>query len=288
MTVHVVLLPLIAFYVHLDVTQSSAILAILPFHYKSHHAMFRPLLSRLAYRGHNVTFYTPFLTSARTSNYSEIDTSECFAESAVVPKMDEILTMQNTPEKHTMVMLTYLTQLEDIENCDPLMSLLNSYTDSYDLLITETFNTDVPLMFANKFKIPFVTFFANSWLPWLTNRMGNPSNPAYIPHMSSGYTSRMSFLERVHNSMVHVGSIIAYDIFSMRKSDALIRKVLGDSAPSIYQTVRNPGVMFVNAHFSYNSIMPLVPRIVAVGGMHILKSERLPEVCNVTECFKND
>lgn len=179
-TVIVILLsPLLLFSLS-TVVESSDILALFPFPARSHYAVVDRLLLELARRGHRLTVYTPFPKSdlnatTTTDNYVQVNVSGCIRLPTAEITPDNMLDYSGTYDG--LSLLYELTPTyEDMINCEPLMRLLNSSSDSYnrkkkyDLLLTECFHTDIMLLFAHAFKIPFITMTPNVMFPWLTDR----------------------------------------------------------------------------------------------------------------------
>ena len=212
------------------VSWSYKILAVLPFPSKSHYAIADPLLVKLAELGHDVTVYSPYPKKDKISNYEEVDIGQCFSFSMDMLTIDYLVSRGSNPFLNLLIpFLSYL--FVNFDNCEPLMMLLNS-TKNYDVLITETFRSDAMLMFAGKFKIPTITFIPNTMLPWLSNRMGNPDNPAYVPHVMSPYSTRMMFLERVENTLLYIASMLPYEYYISKVDDTVLHKYV-ESSPSI-------------------------------------------------------
>lgn len=263
-----------------DLGFSYNILGVFPMQVKSHYAIIDPLMVRLAELGHNVTIYDPFPKKRPLPNYNEFDTSKCFGISPEFGGIRAMLSMGDN--RYNNLMLLFMIgintfTLESFENCSPLKKLMNS-TTKYDLLITESFMSDATQLFANKFQTPIVAFLPNTLLPWLSDRMANPANPSYIPHMVSGHSPKMTFIDRVHNTLFYFIGAVAYDRLILKRDDEINKHFLGSSAPSLYDTVKNTSIIFVNAHNSLTPVMPLVPGVVPIAGIHIKPASPLAKV----------
>lgn len=253
------------------------ILAVFPFPSASHYAIPDPLLLRLAEKGHQVTVYNPYPKPGQISNYREVDVSSCFASAErSLSNFDRMHSMSG-PYSRLWSLFTYVTVYDDFETCAPLMKLLNS-TESYDLLITESFNTDMLLIFAKKFQIPFVTVQTNTIKPWHSRRMANPDNPSYMATLLDEFECRMGFTQRLQNTIIYLVALMMYDEFSLRRSTQVMRNILGVQDEFLYDLTKNTSVLFVNTHFSLSAPIPLVPAVVDIGGIHIRPSETLPKV----------
>lgn len=259
----------------------SKILAIFPFPAKSHYAIPDPLLVRLAERGHEVTVYTPYLKRRPIPNYTEVDTSQCFLPPDHSLDLNEMKEKAANRFSRLWSWFTYVTIYEDLVECEPLLKLFSS-TDQhkFDLLITETFNTDVLLVFAVRFQTPFITVHTNVLTPWMSRSMGIPHNPSYLPGIQDEFLFRRSFWQRVTNTVVYLVALILYDTISLRTSDSSARYLFRESwNGSLYDVSKRCSILFANSHPSVNVRMPLVPGVVEIGGIHIRNASVLPEVC---------
>lgn len=271
------ILSIFALLSYLDFGYCYKILAVLPFPSKSHYAIPDPLMVRLAELGHDVTVYNPYVKKHKIPNYKEIDISKCFPAPTHILTMDTMSSLASNSLNSLILMFMFTPKFDEIDKCKPIVDLLNS-TEKYDLFITESFTTDVMLMFAHKFQTPVITYIPNVMLTWLSNRMGNPDNPSYVPNILSGFLSNMSFLERVENTVLYVLSLFLYRVLTTRSDDAVIHKYLGSSAPPMTEMIRNTSLLFVNMNAAINPPLPLVPGVVDIGGIHIKPAANLPKV----------
>jgi glucuronosyltransferase len=146
------------------------------------------------------------------------------------------------------------------------------------LVITELFNTDCYVAFAYKFQVPFISIVTTPLLPWGYERFANPDNPSYNGNLFLGHSDRMSFLERLVNTIYLKKSQWEYHYWFDLPSDAIARKYFGESLPPLVDIVRNTSLVLVNRHFSLNQPVPNVPAVIEVGGIHVQIPKKLPEV----------
>ncbi|XP_065219010.1 UDP-glycosyltransferase UGT5-like isoform X13 [Planococcus citri] len=258
-----------------NVSSSYKILAVLPFPSKSHYAIADPLLVRLAELGHNVTVYNPYPKIEKIPNYQEIDIGHCFSMQIDAVSMDVLAFVASNPVVKVFLPFFADVILNKLDKCEPLMELLDS-SEKYDLFFTETFVHDVMLMYGWKFNVPMITFVPNVMFPWLSNRMGNPDNPAYVPNLLSGYLTKMTFFQRVGNTLVYSLSLLMHKYYTSRYDNITIHKYL-KSAPRVEDLVRNTSLLFVSTNSAINAPIPLVPGVVDIGGIHIKPAKVVPE-----------
>lgn len=266
------------------IASSYNILGIFPVEAKSHFSFIDPLMVRLAEKGHKITSFNAFPKKSKIINYTDVDIKGCYTQKHITTEsLDSIFEKTKNPHTLPLRLAVWDFGLEKFEKCAPLMQLLKS-TEKYDLLITESFVSDFPLLFAKKFEIPVVTFVPNTLLPRLTPRMANPSNPSYI---TNPYTDRLyntNFLERLDNTVLYLEAVITYYLWNLRNDQKVFERVL-DKSTTVYDVIKNTSVMFTNSHGSLSPAFPTVPGVVQVGGMHIQPVVKLPKVCYIVWFF---
>lgn len=260
--------------------QSYKILGLFPFPSRSHYAMMDVIMVKLAEKGHSVTVYSPYPQKKPVANLREFSLANCkLSHQPHDMSIDSINAMMASPLLGVFFMSTMgNVSVESIQSCEPLQQLLES-DETFDLFVTESFIYDVMLLFAHKFQVPFVSYIPNNLLPWHAERMGNPSNPSYVPSLVSGYLSNMNFWQRLHNSFIYTSSVFMHNLNTLKQNDETVKSILGPDAPSLYDTVRQTSIFFTYTHPSLNPVTPLVPGIVEIAGAHIKPAKPLPSVC---------
>jgi len=158
----------------------------------------------------------------------------------------------------------------------PVLKLINS-NEKFDLVITELFNTDCYVGFAHKFQVPFISITTTTYLPWCQERFANPDNPSYIANLLLYHSDRMSFVERVVNTVYLKICQWAFHYVSAVPSQEIARKYFGQSLPPLADIVRNTSLLLLNRHFSISKPAPNLPVVIEVGGLHVLEPKKLPE-----------
>lgn len=255
---------------------SYKILGLFPYPAKSHYACFDPLMLELAKRGHRVTVYSPFPKTHRIPNYEEVDLSACFTSPNFL-SLGEMRLYESDPFLTTRVIFEFMPNHHQILSCEPLRRLFNS-TEKFDVLVTEFFNTEFFTLFGWRLKVPVITFHTHSPLAYHADRMGLPDDPSYIPHPYKAFPRRLKFFQRVQNTLLRVWSTFLYAVCSERFYDELASKFYGAGVPSIRDAAKNASMLFLYTHFSIYRSRPIVPNVIEVAGLHIGKSNTLPEV----------
>ncbi|KAI4462969.1 UDP-glucosyltransferase [Holotrichia oblita] len=270
---------LLLLFAFLTSVSSLKILGIFPYAGKSHFVVFEVLLRELAKRGHQVTVVSEFPQKRSLQNYKDIALEQS-------PNV-EIINIPDMPPPflRKYAILKYLAQAA-WETCDKLnqksMQDLIKTTEKYDLLLIEYFNTDCFLGFAHKFKVPFIGLSSCYDMPWVGERVANPTNPAYIPNHFANFDVHMNFWERLENTILYLYTNIIYS--TLMQGDEIAKKYFGDDLPPLHVLARNTSLFLVNTLPALNGARPKVPSFVEVGGMNINKPKQVsPTVYDMWE-----
>lgn len=254
------------------------ILGLFPHPGKSHFHVFQPLMQALAEKGHDVTVVSHFPIKQKVDRYKDI--SLATANEPLVEFIDmDVFKGRRSDMYFLPLMLSYFAK----ETCNKglevqeVQDLIKS-DEKFDLIITEFFNTDCFSGFVHKFKTPVISLSSATMMPWLNARFANPDNPSYIPNNFMDYSDRLSFLERVENTVIYIFHNFVYYILMDIPSNKAARKHFGDDLPPLSEIVYNTSLMLINTHFSLNLPRPQVPGVIDVGGMHIKKPKKPPQV----------
>jgi glucuronosyltransferase len=260
----------------LGYSSGARILGIFPHVVKSHFIMSETLMKGLASRGHEVVVISHFPQKALITNYTDISLVGSMPNVISTVPVDDIATGYVYTTLKFIFSLA-ITGCEKTLSHPPVLNLINS-EEKFDLVITELFNTDCYVGFAHKFQVPFISISTTINLPWGNERFANPDNPSYIGKVLLSHSDRMSFIERVVNTLYLKIACWAYHYLSDVPSQDIARKYFGQSLPPLVDIVRNTSLVLVNRHFSVNKPLPNLPVVIEVGGLHVQAPKKLPEV----------
>lgn len=250
---------------------------------KSHFDVFRPLLEGLALRGHEVTVVSYFPRDNRSEpslpNYRDIsllgDGSEVFVN------IVDLNMIHHSPI--SVISELMLLRQWGLESCRQGLAnagvrrLIES-DESFDLILTEGFNSDCFLGFVHRFEAPFLSLSSHQLMPWVNQRLANEDNPSYIPTVFNGYGPAMSFRERLVNAVTVPFLKVFYEIAFNGPMQAIVEEAFGPGVPALREIARNTSAVLVNTHFTLHGFKPDVPNVVEVGGLHISPSSKpLPD-----------
>ncbi|XP_050509643.1 UDP-glycosyltransferase UGT5-like isoform X2 [Diabrotica virgifera virgifera] len=113
-------------------------------------------------------------------------------------------------------------------------------------------------------------------VPYLSELFGNSVHPAFVPHMYSKFTSKMSYFERIQNYVYTYGEIYLWSrIYKTRRTE-IAKMAFGEDVAPIEKLERHLSLVLTNIIMGFNYARPLTPNIIPVGGLHIRPARKLP------------
>lgn len=274
---------LLVFFAILIACDGYKILGLFPHPGKSHFDVFKPLLKELALKGHEVTVVSHFPLEKPIKNYVDINLSEK-TNSVLV----DVIPLEMIPsgKLHTYFEPILIHGMgrqscEDGLQNKQVQQLLKS-NKAFDVALIEMFNTHCFAGIIKKLNIPFVGLTSHGLMPWSNSWFGTPGSPSYIPVLFLDHSDRMDFLERVENAVIYVLHNLYYNYVVATNADGFSRKYVGESIPGDF--MRNASLVLTNVHYSLNRPKPLAPNVIDVGGIHIGKQGKIPQVGEGNVC----
>ncbi|VEN55298.1 unnamed protein product [Callosobruchus maculatus] len=228
-----------------DSCNASKILVVVSHPGVSHFKAFENLFVGLAKKGHNVTVISHFPQQTPIPNYRDVSIREEGAYSC-------------KSMKH--------------ENFQKFLK-----EDShFDLVILNEFSTLCYRGLARKYKAPYIGLAPTSLFVWHALHTGSPEHPGYMPKMGTPYTDKMTFLQRVENSLLMAVVYLKYKFLYHPNGNEFSRKYLGvDILEDNF--LYSMSLLFTNMHYSLHFPRPLVPNIIETAGLHIGEPKMLPK-----------
>lgn len=257
---------------------SYSVLGVFPHLGKSHIDVFQPLMKSLAERGHQVTVISHFPLIEPIPNYKDINLG---GKQVMVDVLDmnHIDPSTRLSKINRIVRLGYLAKFScEIGLSSQVIQNFMKIRHEYDLLIIEFFNSDCFLGLAHGIRAPIIGLSSSTLMPWVSGRLGNSINTAYIPDNLMDYSHTITFFERIENTLVTLYHHFYYKYFILSSDNTIIRKYLDIKATRVEKFIANTSLILVNAHFSLSLPRPLVPNVIEVGGIHIRSVRSLPKV----------
>jgi hypothetical protein len=174
---------------------------------------------------------------------------------------------------------THILQEESVQK------LIHSTDHHFDVVVVEAFSNECFLGFAHKFKAILIQVCTYGGANFMADWVGNPSPYSYVPDKFLHYADKMSFWERMHNTVVCTLKSLGRQLIHLPKQNAAMQKYFNytDNLPPVWELEYKTSLVLVNSHFSLSYPKPLVPNYVQVGGMHVKPPKKLPQVRNVKQ-----
>lgn len=141
----------------------------------------------------------------------------------------------------------------------------------FDVIVVEVCTIDALLSFGNYYNAPVVGISAFGASKWTTDIVGTPNFAAYVPHTLNHYTDRMTFWQRMYNSLTYWFEDLAYSYYFIQKQQKLMEQLFPEAKnwPSLEQIRRNVSLVLLNTHTTLGTPRPYAPNMIEVGGMQI-------------------
>lgn len=264
------------------VTESHKILALLPVSSKSHKNSFDPLIEELSRRNHEITVVTMYPSSKSIPGVNNV-ILETFRKKA--DEMAQLAWQMSAVSPFSMI-IKFGDLLEEI--CydlykDPVMAEFTKNPGKYDVILVNALFNDCYISFAGTLKIPVILVspsFLLSDIAWVLNV---PQPSSYVPFPMLPYSSNMTYVQRVVNSLLNSFWIFFRWYFMAPLSDTIAQKLF-PGAPSMYDVTKNVSFVLLNSHFSLEDAKPLMPYVAEVSAMHCHPANKISEVSVIYFC----
>jgi glucuronosyltransferase len=161
-----------------------------------------------------------------------------------------------------------------------VQKLIHSKNMHFDLIIADAFINECFLGFVHKFKAPLIHICTFSGLDYMGHWVGNPNSYAHIPSPFLEFSDKMSFWERMVNTVMGTSLRLLRNHYYLPRQNAIMLKHFNNSMdlPSLSEIEHTTSILLTNEHFSTSYPKPLMPSVVQVGGIHVKPPKKLPQV----------
>ncbi|XP_061395083.1 UDP-glycosyltransferase UGT5-like [Musca vetustissima] len=269
--------------------EGARILAAYVFPGKSHYGMHSALIKELVDRGHEVTMIAAFTLEHMKlgKNYTEIliePVYDFWSDVMDFFKTENIfaLTDMSNLQYYKMMDIIAFSTTEHALKQPKVLELINDPQPrgKFDLLLCEQFYQEPFLALSRVYDVPIVTSSTLGFESRMSQMMGVIMPWSFVPHTFSPYNDRMTFFERLMNSFYSLTEDIIREYDYFPKMDKLVEKYFGHlnvDIPPVSKLEQNISVAMVNSYTPLSTTRPLVPGMIAVGGLHIHPNKKLPE-----------
>ncbi|XP_055303125.1 UDP-glucosyltransferase 2-like [Sitodiplosis mosellana] len=248
------------------------ILAVLPTASKSHYYIGSSLMKGLAREGHQVTVISPFKEEIPIENFTEVFLENFLAE------FQRTLTVNNGKafnNKHFWdAILTFYEAGKLIANWSLSSQNLHNFINTkhhFDVVVVDVCFSDHFLGFGQHFNAPIIALSSFGASKLTTDLVGSPNFASYVPHTLNPYTDRMSFWQRIYNSLTFWFEDIAMPYYFLSEQQKVMEKLFPNTTnwPSLDEIRRNVSLVLLNTHTTIGTPRPYAPNMIEVGGMQI-------------------
>nr|XP_032518412.1 uncharacterized protein LOC116770883 [Danaus plexippus plexippus] len=247
------------------------ILAIYPYHGKSHFIVFKVYLQELARRGHNVTVI---------SHFPEVNPSKNYHDISLAGSMQEMEDRLPFHRSYLTVLATalYLTKF-GTDNCKVMLEnerVRNLIKDKpkFDVIVLEQFNSDCALGIAYKLGAPVVGTTSHVLMPWHYNRLGIPNNPSYVSfHFLEGGTKPTLF-QRIERFIFNLYFNTVYYYTSQRVDQQTLANYY-DDIPPLEDLGRQMKFLMLYHNFILTGSRLFPANVIEIGGYHVKEAKPL-------------
>ncbi|KAG5270387.1 hypothetical protein AALO_G00192040 [Alosa alosa] len=257
----------------------------------SHWVNMNIIIKALHSKGHNITVLRSDKSWYVKENSSSYDTitipvSATLDEEFIVKAITSVIDIQRgdstvfafmtlVVEMFKKMNEAHVTLKEMIVNILENPELIKSIQDShYDILLTDPCWGGGTVL-AHYLHLPLVYN-----VRWLTVGEGHfaiaPSPVSYIPLTGSGFSDKMTFIERVKN-MLYFGIMIIQDRLTLRPVyQEVCEKYLGPQS-DFYMLMQSADLWLMRGDFVFEFPRPTMPNVVYMGGFQCKPAKPLPE-----------
>ncbi|XP_029344441.1 UDP-glucuronosyltransferase 2B15-like [Acyrthosiphon pisum] len=248
------------------------ILAFFPLPIYSHFSGFNPLFLELANRGHRVTVVSPFYQKGDVpTNYRHVLIPNVKIQSTRSPM--DIRHRHNRLINMISVRLSMMRLVTRTLELNETRAFLNDTQYAFDLVLIECWYSDIYLAIGHRYSAPVVCLSPMAPSATLSQSLGVPDHPAYVPSFWLRYSDSMSFGERLYNAAIAAAELIVSEVV-FRSTD---QQMLDDlytypghrNCPPLDALRQAVQLTLVNGHHSVSYARPYPPNVVQVAGMHI-------------------
>lgn len=248
---------------------------------KSHFDVFLPVLEELSRRGHEVTVLSFYPRSPEDKareplpNYKDVSLIDekvgLFRDVVDLSRVDQSV-LRLFHELRNLRRMANVACRTGLNN--PGVKDLMRSDRTFDVILTENFNTDCFLSIVQKFKAPYLSISSHQIMPWASSRFGDPFEASYVPSVFQGLPRPLNFVGRLINTLTLLVTTTTYDTWYHSLDQTLVQEAFGPGMPDLKEVSGKSAALLLNTHHSIHGLTPHLPNVVEIGGIHIPKKPR--------------
>ncbi|XP_034941506.1 uncharacterized protein [Chelonus insularis] len=260
-------------------TKGYRILAVFPFHSRSHQLMYDAIAKGLARKGHQIDIITSFPIKKPIPNYNVIVNLETENKSfvnqwdykAAFEVTDDIIPFIVSECGNNICEYLRLPEVQKIIKNPPK-------NPPYDLVIIESLGFNCFIGLGHVLKVPVIVATSLVDSPWLDRSLGQPTDTtAYFGACFGTNSYPMTFFERVYNTFISYYNLVRFRRYTDDVQNDLMKKYIDPNIPPLRELEKSVALALVNSYHSLHGVRPLVPNLIEVGGLHVYEHyEKIP------------
>ncbi|XP_041763613.1 UDP-glycosyltransferase UGT5-like [Anopheles merus] len=247
---------------------------------KSHHIWNRQIFDRLYENGHNLTILSfEQETSVPGKTFLVMDGYYAKMMAAFADSAGDFSSYEHAFGNIMNVYQYYKVASGLLEEEDAIQRLL-AYprTFRFDLVIHDFTMGQWLLGFLEHFHNPPLVSISPYNIPSYTQYLADvPVYTTYLPHPASSFGTRMTFVERVQNTLYWwFDMLYRQQVYMPQEQQRLGRVFEGANRTHVKLLERRSELVLVNSDPALDFYQLLPPNVVQVGGLHIKRAEEMP------------
>uniref|UniRef100_V5GU86 UDP-glucuronosyltransferase n=1 Tax=Anoplophora glabripennis TaxID=217634 RepID=V5GU86_ANOGL len=259
-------------------TGGARILGMFPTSSPSHYILGGALMKGLAEAGHDVTVISPFVHKhpPKKGKWREIILEGFMEEFNKKFESINMFEMDFNPLLFSIMANQMGNKIvEETLNYTKVQDLIKS-NEKFDAYIVPQFMNDGLKALAHHFGGHLILFSQTAPNSWFNHLVGNPSMPSFLPEVVLNIPSKMSFFQRLQNTLVKFFSMSNTYLIFYPKQNKLVQKYLPNPV-DLNDAMYNISLVLLNSHVSLFAPQPAVPCMVEIGGFHVEPPKKLPK-----------
>lgn len=267
----------------LVISDAARILVMVPTPSFSHQVVFRPLITELVKRGHEVVYITTdpiFKNEERPANLTEIDVHDLSYEMWRNGFMKSKVTSGDKGDSKDQLALMGDLIIEIYEQqllVDDVYKILTDKSQKFDLLVFEAYFAGL-LGISHLIKAPVIQMSSLGPTGRTVRDIGASYHPLLYPTYFAQKLNNRSFWDKI--SELYYEYYIENHLSELNElAHAKFKKIYGADIPPLEELRNNIDMLFLNVHPIWDFNRPVPPNVIYMGGLHQKDKKELPQVC---------
>ncbi|XP_023036443.1 UDP-glycosyltransferase UGT5 [Drosophila willistoni] len=235
---------------------------------RSHFNVGHALAKGLVAKGHEITVVSVFPLKKPIPGYHDVDVPNVIK----VMQGDIAALWQSIQKPLTEKLMDHYQMGFRITRGlfeDPNFQKLLVSNSTFDGVICESFYNDAHYGLAEHFKAPLIALSTGGALTFISDMVGSPAPPSFVPHIMLSFGDHMTFYERLVNVLFLAYERFLLDYYYLPKQAEIYREFFPHNKHNFYEMRRNASLVLINQHFSLGFPRPYAPNMIEVAGLHV-------------------